>query len=150
MLKRFHRAAVRNHAVGARTATVQLGISIVSRFLAVAVFALSCGSAFVVTKSLEHEKPVNVPTYESALPQSREICELPVVVPDSGLYATDVVVVRQNGDTTKMDTTEAWARAKSKEHSGDVWVVGICAEDIVDPATYRAPAPDAVRDVTFE
>lgn len=149
MIKRFHRAATRDHAVGARSAAVQLAISIVSRMVAVTIFALCCGSAFVVTKSLDDQKPVNEPTYESALPESREICRQPVVVPESHIYATDVVVVRQNGDTVRMDTTEAWNRIESPEDSDDVWVVGICAEDIVDPATYQQPSNDNVVDMTF-
>lgn len=101
-------------------------------------------------KSIDGNEPVNVPTYESALPESRRICRQPVVMSEPKLYATHVVVVRQNGDTVRMDTGEAWARAKSEERSDDVWVVGICAEDLVDPSTYRQPANDNVVDVTFE
>lgn len=146
----LHWVAIRDHAVDAKTAAIQLGVTVVSRSLAIACFALACGPAFVVVKSLDAEKPVNVPTYESALPESRKICREPVVESKPDLWATDVVVVRQDGDTVRMDTTEAWSRIESPEDSDDVWVVGICAEDIVDPATYREPDNDNIVDVTFE
>lgn len=143
----LHWVAIRDHKVGAKTALIQLGTTIVSRSIAIACFALACGPAFVVVKSLDAEKPVNVPTYESALPESRKICREPVVVSKADLWATHVVVVRQDGDTVRMDTTEAWARIKSPETSDDVWVVGICAEDIVAPGT--TIEKPAVRDIHF-
>lgn len=130
-----------------RNTAIVAGIKILTRFLFVAVVATTCGSVFVTTKSLDGEKPVNVPTYESALPEAREICRQPVVQSKPDLIATHVVVVRQNGDTVRMDTTEAWARVKSPEDSDDVWVVGICAEDLVGHPT--KPKSDIV-DVTFE
>lgn len=145
----LHWIAIKDHKVDAKTAGIQLGITIVSRSLAIACFALSCGSAFVVTKSLEDEKPVNVPTYESSLDEGRKICRQPMVVSEPHLIATHVVVVRQNGDTVRMDTSEAWARVDSPEDSDDVWVVGICAEDLVAGQADQPSKSDIV-DVTFE
>lgn len=114
-----------------------------------AVLSTWVGANQVDPKTIDGNEPDSTPTYESALPESRELCRQPVVVPSSDLYATHTVVVRQNGDTVRMDTTEVWARAKSEERSDDVWVVGICAEDIVDPDTYRGLKNDNVVDTTF-
>lgn len=149
-MKLLRSLAVRDRKVPAKTAAIQLVINIVVRCGMTATFALCLGSVFYVVKPFETAKPENIPTYESALPESRKICRQPVVTSEPKLYATHVVVVRQNGDTVRMDTGEAWARAKSEERSDDVWVVGICAEDLVDPSTYRKPANDNVVDVTFE
>jgi len=138
---------VRRAQVDAKTATIQWALNTVFRMVAVAIFATTCGSAFVVTKSLESEKPENVPTYQTHLKQGNQMCEQPMVMSKPDLWATDVVVVKQDGKTVKMDTTEAWNRGKSPERSDDVWVIGICAEDLVAGPTGEK---DVVVDVTFE
>lgn len=128
------------------TATMTL-VKAISRFTFVAVAALAFGPMFTTTTVHEDQKPENVPTYQSHLKQGNEICEQPMVMSKPDLWATDVVVVRQDGGTVRMDTTEALNRAKSPEDSDDVWVVGICAEDLVAGPTGEK---DVVVDVTFE
>lgn len=121
-----------------KTAIVITAIKIGGAFVFLGVAGLSFGSVLMPTTDEVKNKPLNAPSYDSAPHRiaASELCEVETGKPglvqaSKKVWATNVVVVRQDGIMQRMDTTEAWDRSKSKNRADDIWVVGVCKSDIV-------------------
>ena len=81
-------------------------------------------------KTLDANRPQNAPSFETHEAAAQVVCGGPVLESGNDIVAGHVIVVPLNGKVTRMDTTEAWGRVRSKTTVDDVWVIGVCRKDV--------------------
>jgi hypothetical protein len=123
---------------GVRTAIVITGVKVAAGFVVLVSAALTVGNSGMVRTVNDSDKPVNTPSYASVTHRQAASMVCEVETGNAGLrqaspsvWAAYVVVVRLDGTMQRMDTTEAWDRAESETRADDIWVIGVCAGDIV-------------------
>jgi hypothetical protein len=102
----------------------------------IALFALASVVGTVVAanpvdvKAIDANRPANAPSFETHEAAAQMVCGGPVLESGNDIVAGHVIVVPLNGKVTRMDTTEAWGRVRSKTTADDVWVIGVCRKDV--------------------
>lgn len=102
----------------------------------IALFALASvvgtivGANPVDVKAIDGNEPANAPSFETHEAAAQAVCGGPVLESGNDIVAGHVIVVPLNGKVTRMDTTEAWSRVRSKTTADDVWVIGVCRKDV--------------------
>lgn len=101
---------------------------ILMAFLAFGIIAAETSDPLLPAEhpTLDHEKPVNWPTYDTHRAQAEAVCKGAVVRPGKTTMAEHVVVVRNDGRIGLMSTQEAWDRGQSKSYADNVWTIAIC------------------------